>query len=361
MSAIYGILNLADSQRAFVNDIGHKLVFDAVNTALQMHNEDVDEALGIFVERDTEEHTVRYMLPIGGMAQPLGEYAPAAAVKNYGYWDTAYPIRGYGDSKSFTRVAQGYMTIQQLDAIVDGITHRDLSRVRQRLLTAIFEDTNLTWLDPTQNDASLTITRLANTDGTLYPPVLGSDTEADDDHYAETAYNVAAIADANNPVVTTRDEIVEHFNGRGTFGENIVYLHGTDQTPYLEAITGWVGNPDLGIAYGDDTDLSKDIANIPGRIHGRLSGCWLSEWAWIPATYCIAVHLDFPPLLRRVDPGYTGLGTGLQLVAVDKDHPLESARFENRYGFAAGNRLSAAVLEISGGGATYTPPTAYTE
>lgn len=363
MSNIFGILNLQDSQRAYVNDIGHRLVFDAINTVLDMHNTEVDQLLRIFVERDTVEHAYRYMLPMGGMAQPLGEYAPPADVKNYGYWDCEFPIRGWGDAKGWTRVAQGYLTVQQLDAVLDGLMQGNVWRIRQRLLIALFENDNLTWADPTQNGTNLTIRRLANTDGTLYPPVVGSITEAQDQHYRELDYTITNISAANNPIVTLRDEIIEHFGGRSSVGEEIIVFHNADATAKLEAIAGFVGIGDRYVNYGDDTDLSQMLAGIPGRIHGRLSGCWLSEWAWIPTTYMLAVHQDYPPLIRRVDPAFTGLGRGYHLVAENEDHPLTSAFYENRYGFGVGNRLSAAVAQITEhtNGEEYAPPDAYAE
>jgi hypothetical protein len=254
-----------------------------------------------------------------------------------------------------------YMSIAELDAHLDTIMIQDLNTIRWRILTSIFEDTNLTFTDPIHG--SITVTRLANTDGTLFPPVLGSETEADDDHYAEPAYNVAAIADANNPVDTTVQEIAEHFGGVGSHGKNFVYFHGADQTQYLAAITGYVALTDLFTSPGDQTATVAGYPNVPGRIHGRLSGAWLSEWdGWIPDTYCICILLGVPaPLMQRVDPADTGLASGLHLVTTNDQYPFISSHYENRFGFGCGNRLSAAVLEISGGGATYTPPTAYTE
>jgi hypothetical protein len=45
-------------------------------------------------------------------------------------------------------------------------------------------------------------------------------------------------------------------------------------------------------------------------------------------------------------------------VAEDEEYPLKSSHYRHRFGFGAGNRLSAVVMELANGG-SYTIPTAY--
>lgn len=361
MSGLAGILNISDTERAFVNTVGQQVVFDAVNQLLADYNEELALTTSVFIDRETEKFKMRYLLPGGGKLQRMGRQAPAGAWKRYGYYDVAFPLRQWGAQLAGDRVDMAYMTIAELDAHLDSIMIADLNTMRWRILTSIFEDTNLTFTDPIHGN--ITVTRLANTDGTLYPPVLGSETEADDDHYAETAYNVAAIAAANNPVVTIRDEIAEHFGGIGSAGREFVFFHANDMLTKLTAIAGYTAISDQYIQIASTTADVRAWPQVPGRVHGRGWGAWLVEWdGWIPDTYCMGILMGVPPpLMKRVDPADTGLGRGLQLVAVDREHPMVGSHFEHRYGLACGNRLSAAVLEVSGGGATYTPPTAYTE
>ena len=361
MSAIFGILGVADTEAAFLINMGQGLVFDAINEVLGYHQEDVQAATSLFVEGDTELFTQRWMAPGSGMLTPVGQdpRAPGPAVQRYGHWDVSYQLTEWSESLSFTRAGLAYMTLQELNAQLDTIMERSMARDRQRMLIALFEDTNLAWTDI--KHGGLTIRRLANTDGALYPPLPGSAAEAQDDHYIDAAYNVAGIADATTPTVDLRNEIIEHFGGRNSGGERILYLHGDDQTAYIEGLTDYAQVPDFGKEYGDDTDLAKLLAGVPGRLHGRTNGVWVSEWAWIPDEYGLAVHLDYPPLMRRVDTAASGMPRGLSLVARDRDHPLESAYYSERYGYGVGNRLSAACMEINAGDATYTPPAAYTQ
>jgi len=360
MSAILGVLGVEDTEAAFLINIGQELVFDAINLVLGYHNEDVAAATSVFVKGNTEKFTQRWMAPGSGTLTPVGQdpMAPGPAIGRYGYWDVSYPLREYSESMSGTRVALAYMTPAELDAWLDTIMERSIAQHRLRMLIALMESTNLTWVDI--KHGTLTVRRLANTDGAVYPPLPGATAEAQDTHYIDAAYNVAGIADATTPTVDLRDEVIEHFGGRQSGGEDILYIHGSDQTPYIVALTDYVRIPDRYVDYGDDTDLARALA-APGRLHGRCDGCWVTEWAWMPDEFGMAVHLRYPPLMRRVDTAASGLPSGLTMVAKDRDHPLESAYFSERFGYAVGNRLSAACIEINAGGATYTPPAAYAE
>jgi len=372
MAGLAGILNVSDSERAFVNTVGQEVVFGACNTLLAQYNAEVNAQMGVFVERETEKFKMRYLLPGGGKLQQMGRQAPAGAMKRNGYYDVAFPLRQWGAEQAGDRVDMAYMSIQELDAHLDTIMIQDLNTLRWRILVSLFEDTNYTFTDPIHGN--LTVTRLANTDGTLYPPIAGSEDEADDHHYLYTGYDVADIDATNNPVVTVRDEIAEHFGGLSVGGDNFVYFHGNDQTAYLQAIAGYNPVSDRFIQenvfaagaglvdYPLGTGLPQGWPKVPGRVHGRAWGVWLVEWdGWIPDQYGIGILLEVPaPLLMRVDPSDTGLGTGLQLVATDVNHPMQRASYEHRFGLGCGNRLSAACIEISEDG-SYAPPTAYAE
>lgn len=359
MSTLFGALGLDDNERATIGAIGQGLVFDAINAVFEEHNADVEKLLSVFVEKQTENYTERYLLPGGGKLQLLADQAPSAAVKRSGYWDVAYPLRGWGAALAGSRVSLAYMTVQELDAHLKTILAQDLYTLRWRVLTALFEDTNLTFADPIWGN--LTIRRLANGDGTLYPPVTGSETEEEENHYLYTGYDVADIDASNNPAATVRADLEHHFGGRGTYGDNVVLFHHSEATPYFAAISGYAPVDDKYVQLGDDTARAIGIPNVPGRVHGRLTGCWLSEWAAIPSLHYIGLHLDAPrPLVMRVDPASTGLGRGLHLVQVDREYPLQSAYYERRFGLGCGNRLSACAVEVSELG-SYTPPTGYAE
>jgi hypothetical protein len=358
MSGIFGILNLntTDNQRTFVNTVGQRIVYDAINELLTRYNAGLRAAMAVFVETETTQFKERYMLPGGGRLQRRGGQAQSGAVKAAGYWDVAYPLEDFGAQLASSDVAMAYMTMADLDRHLKTIFIQNTNTVRYEILKALVNNTQRTFTDPLHG--ALAVESLANGDSVTYPPVLGSEDEATDDHYLESGYVAADISDTNNPFVTIRDELEEHF-GAATGGENIVVFINSAQTAKVEALADFDEVPDRFIRVGDDTDVPEGLPNVPGRILGRVSGCWAVEWRWVPASYLMGIFMDAPrPLKVRRDPADTGLPSGLTLVATDETYPLLSSHYRHRFGIGVGNRLNGVVMELGNGG-TYTIPTGY--
>lgn len=359
MANIFAALGLQDSDRSFVNTIGQRAVYDATNTILAQYNADLRAAMRVFVGEATSDHKLRYKLPGGGRLQRRGGQAQSGAQKAYGSWDVAFPLEDFGAQLVGDDVALAYMSLQEYNRHLNSILIADQNTVRFELLKALFNNTERTFVDPIWG--SLLVEPLANGDSVTYPPVLGSESDATEDHYLETNYASSAISDTNNPFNTAANELEEHF-GAMQGGANIVSFINNAQVTKTRALADFVDLSDMGIVPGSNTATLQGLpSGIPGRIIGRLtdSGVWVSEWRWIPADYIVTTHLDAPPpLAERVDPVETGLGTGLQLVSTDADYPFQAARYRHRFGFGAANRLNGVVTECGTGG-TYTIPTAY--
>lgn len=361
MATIYGALGLNETDNLFVNTIGQQAVYDAVNQVLGEFSAAMQGAMGVFVEEDTTNYKERYKLPGAGKMQKMGQAALAqpASVKASGSWDVAYPLEEFSDSLGVDRVTYAYMTLNELDRHLTTIQNRYRNTVRHEIMRALFRSTAATFAD--EQYGSLTIQPLANGDGTLYPPVIGSESEADDTHLLESGYAASSISDSNNPYATVAAELEEHF-GTPTGGSNIVAFINNAQTAKTKALTDFVETEKLGIQLGDDTARAVGLPPmLPGRILGRESGAgvWVVEWRWIPANYIVAVHMDAPkPLKRRVD-SVQGLGSGaLQLIAENDKTPLLNSIYSARFGFGVANRLNGVVLELGTGG-SYTVPTGY--
>jgi hypothetical protein len=358
MAGIFGILGLSDTERVLANTVGQAVVYDGINQLVARYNEELAAALAVFVEEQTENFKERYKLPGGGRLQRRGGYAASAAVKAYGGYDVAYPLEDFGAQLADSDVALAYMTLQDLQRHLDTIFAQDANTVRYELLKAILNNTQDTFVDPLHG--SLTIEPLANGDSVTYPPVLGSESEATDNHYLEsTTYTAAQISDTNNPYATIRDELEEHF-GAVQGGANIAAFINNAQVAKTEALTDYVDLTDRFIQPGQDAATLFNLpGRMPGRLIGRTNGCWIFEWRWIPANYIVATDMDSPkPLKLRVDPANTGLPRGLALVGREDKHPLESAHYRHRFGLGCGNRLNGVVMELGTGG-TYTVPSGY--
>nr|ASV43908.1 putative capsid protein [Hot spring virus BHS1] len=358
MSGIFGALNINDTDRVYLSTLGQNVIYDAIQTLLERYNAEISAAMSVFVEAETDAHVERYKLPGGGRLQRLGNQAPSGAVKTVGSWDVGYPLEGFGATLAGNRIDMSYMTVQDLDRHLDTIFFMDTNTVRYEMLRALLNNTARTFVDPIWG--SLTVQPLANGDAVNYPPVLGSENEATENHYYGTGYTESAISDANDPYITIRDELEEHF-GAPTGGSNIVAFINNSTTPKTLALTKFDPVSDRFVLQASNKEYAvASLPNVPGRVLGRhAAGVWIVEWRWIPSGYILGIDLDAPkPLKKRVDPAYTGLPRGLSLIARDANYPIESSYYENRFGFGVGNRLNGVVLQLTNS-TSYTVPSGY--
>ena len=357
MAGIFGHLNLSDSDRVFSQTVGQQVVWSAVQDYLTRVNADLNAAMSVFLDRTTSNFKERYKLPGGGALQKRGSDGRYGAVKASGQWDVAFPLEDFGAAMAGNDVDMAYMTAAELDRHIQTIVIQNTNTVRFEILKALLDSGQDTFIDPL--NGSLSIEPLANGDSVVYPPVLGVETEATENHYLESGYAAASISDTNNPYATIKNELEEHF-GAPTGNSNIAVFVHPDQIAKTEALADYDPVNDRFTQPGDDTDQLTGLpAALPGRVVGRTNSCWVIEWRWIPTNYMLGIHLDAPkPLIRRIDPADTGLGDGLLLVTKDQDFPFETSVWRHRFGFGVGNRLNGVVMELGTGG-TYTIPTAY--
>lgn len=357
MSGLFGLLGVSDSERVFVSTLGQEVVYRATQELVTRYNMEQAEMISGFVERNTEAHKMRYKLPGGGRLQRMSGEAPSAEVKAYGGWDVGFPLEQFGAAVGGSRVRMAYMTVQDLNRHLQTVMIQDMNSMRFEMLRRMFNNTQHTFSDELWGN--LLVEPFSNGDANLYPPVLGVEIEATEDHYYHTGYTSANISDTNNPFLTIAAELEEHF-GKPLGGSNIVTYINTAQVAKVIALTAFVEVTDNWVVPGDDTAVPFAYpSNLPGRPIGRCSGCWVVEWDWIPADYILGMHLGAPnPLMMRNDPADVGLPRGLALVAKDTRYPLETANWEHRFGIGAGNRLNGVFLEFNA--SAWSIPTGYT-
>lgn len=360
MAYRFGVLTMADvDDYTLINNVGQGVVYQDLLKYLLQREADMQAALAVFVEGQTELYTENYKLPGGGMLQRRGGQAQSAAVKAGGSWDTAYPLEDFGAQIAWTDVVMGYMTVNEFNRHVQTVEEQDRNTLRFEMLRALMNDgggSYRTFTDPLWG--SLHIQPLANGDATVYSPVVGSSTEATENLYLESGYAASAISDTNNPFVTMVAKFVAHF-GRDNGGNNVAIFINTAQEAKTRALTDFVAVEDRFIRTSSLADVPQNLPSVPGTVIGRVSGAWIVVWDWIPANYMVGIQLGVePPLKMRVDPASTGIQRGLSLVATDQIYPFTMAHWRHRFGFGVGNRLNGLVMELGTGG-TYTIPTAY--
>jgi hypothetical protein len=357
MSTLYSLLNINDSDRVYVQTLGQGLVLDAITEIVARNNSEMNAAMSIFIEKTTEDFQDRYKLPGGGRMSERDTMTPGHAVKATGGWDVAWPLKDYGEQIGGDDVEMAHMLISDLQRHLSTILIRNADRVRHEILFALFNNTQRTVID---RRGTLLIEPLANNDTVVYPPVIGSNTEATENHYLASGYLPANISDVNNPFPVIRKELEHHF-GVATGGARVVnYVNSTHTEQISENITNHREVVDRFIDPGDDTDRPVNFPMVPStaRIVGRVSGTWHVEWDWIPENYILSIHEEAPkPLVMRVDPVDTGLARGLTLVARNETYPLEQSFWRHRFGIGAGNRVNGVVMHLTAG--AYTIPTGY--
>ncbi|MEL7434244.1 MAG: hypothetical protein AAFN11_09875, partial [Chloroflexota bacterium] len=207
---------------------------------------------------------------------------------------------------------------------------------------------------------TLTIKPLANNDAALYPPLIGADSDdtAQENHYLVSGYAATAISDDNNPYITIRNELEEHFGLNEGYGNCVAFIH-TDQVAATEALADFVDVTDVVVTPGDDTATVNGLPNVPGRIIGRVSGVWVSEWRYIPSGYILGTDLDQPaPTKVRVHRSEYGLPQALALVSEDERHPIMTRNYEHDMGVGVGNRLNGVIVQLKASG-SYDIPSRY--
>jgi hypothetical protein len=322
-----------------------------------MVNEDLARVTSLFIERTTEDHKFRYYLPADGELQRVSELGRPGERKITGSWDVALPLEGFGDALGTSRIDLAYMTLADYQRHVAGIALRAQNTLRKEILRTLFDNVNYTFTDKLRGD--LSIKALANTDGTLYPPIAGGTTAAEATHYVESNYLTASISDSNNPIKTISRALRARFTANGNLRRRVVLIASGAQD-YVEALTDFEPVNDANIARGANANqvLNAPVA-IPGEIIGYCNEAYVSVWEWLPANYMVGIDLQAEkPLQMRVDPGYTNLPRGLSLVTESDEFPLTKSDWQWRFGLGVVNRLNGYVLELGTGG-TYTIPTGY--
>lgn len=355
-TTIWGQLNLIDAQTP-VNQVGQTQTFQAIQIFIARHNAAIQEAISLLVGDTTTNIETFFETPGGGMMQEANQLTRPNAFKTFGRYNVGFPIRDARDQVAADDITLAYMTLQQVNRTIETIFVRHLNWVRFWMMKALFNNVNDTaWYEEAYG-RTVTIRRLANSDGTIYAPVINATDGADDNHYLVSNYTSANISNSNNPFPVLRDEIKEHF------GEDvrIVVFINPAQSTVVKALADFTGYGDPLVRQPLDAEVITGSApDVPGIIIGRIANVWVSEWTTIPADYMYAQDISQPgPLTKRVDIPTDIAGRGqLALIARQVEFPLQEAFWRDRHGYGVSNRLSAAIMQFKASG-SYDIPTIY--
>lgn len=355
MSTVYGILNASDTST--LENVGVEAVFRASQQIVAAHREELDRALTIFVQpAPTTNYKEIYKTLTGGRMQEVNEYGQPLAVKATGEYEVAYPLQDFQESIAVTRVTEAKMTLREYQRHLDNINDRHTSRMRYLILRPLLNNVNETWRDPLYGD--LTLRRLANSDGTIYPPLPNAEDGAQDSHYLVSGYTSANISNTNNPIATLRMEVSEHLPG------DLAVFINSAETGKITALADFVQASDPYIRDGANRDtIITPFSTAPGSYLGRMRGAAgagtnVFEWDYIPSGYILMINVsDDAPLKKRVDPEEVLRGYSM-IPGANPQYPLREAIFGERCGFGVAERTAAAVMQLKASGA-YDIPSGY--
>lgn len=347
--SIYGILNVADTKNFLVSQNDEVLVFDAINMLLDRYNQDLAEAVRVFVDGDTTQHQIRYFQPGAGEMQEGTEFTRPGAVKSGQSYTVGFGLRDFRDQIAWNDISYAYATVQQLDLQVKTVMIRHRNTVRKHILKAIFNNAQYTFDDPQHGD--VIVYPLANGDATLYPPTIGNQTPATANHYV--ASNMASITDGTNPLPTYRDLLLSRDSDANLYA----FVNATTANQ-IRALLAFVDVADPNIRQFQGTEAVYNGPSVPGQVIGRVNDMWIVQWNQIPAGYVVVTDISKPaPLMRRLDAVEVPGRGQLTLVAQQQEHPVMSSFFRDRHGFGVGNRLNTVIGQVTG--AAYVVPSAY--
>lgn len=355
MTLLGGILKVADTTP--LAGIPVRELSDAVNALNERYVTERNTWDNFLVERETDEHQVKHLLTGIDEGQELGEDGAPIETHVGGKVDVGFPWKRWGWAVGWTYEAFQRMTVADMERNIAARQGGNAKRHLREQFRALMSNANYDYLD--EDFGTITVRRLANTDGTLFPPVSTSDSEADDTHYLVSGYANNAMSATQNPFVTLKNEIVEHF---GSNQRVVAIINPAQRAEVVTDIPNFTDAPTIGIRTGADTAVAEPLGvSVPGTFLGvdNDSGVWVyvNEEGRVPADYILSSIVGVaPPLWRRV-PGTQSL-RGFKLESEHEHDPMFKRIYRDRFGYGVANRLSTAIMQLKASG-SYDIPSAY--
>jgi len=358
MSTAFGFLNLEHLYNQRVTQVGVQRIYDAIRESLEVHTEELDGLMRVFVRKTTVAQE-QIELPGTGTLQPLTESGTPLPVRPSGNYTVAYPVKGGGTAWATDRVSQAMLTVEEANRFTWDAQRRDADWNIRHILAAIFTNTTYTYADKVGPNGAkglgdITIQPLANGDTVTYVR-RNTGQASTDNHYLAQAN---AIDNSNNPFGNMRDELVEHPSNSGPL---VCYIP-TNLRDSVGGLTEFVefhGEGVLRIAADDDEIVSAVPDLGPGdEIVGYLksSKFWIIEWGRLPDNYMIAqARGAMPPLKMREWPAAELQGFFTELWKPESG--LNQVNLIRYAGYGVAHRVSTLVQRIGNG--SYAIPSGY--
>jgi hypothetical protein len=347
---------LATAFNTTVAQFGEDLAWQAIEQALEAHNQQLQEAMGEFVE-DSTDRLRRYGGPDTMAMEELDEFGTPDAQKISAGVTVAFPLKFYGIALQWTRLYFINHMASELAAQVTAAQDADVKAIQREMKKALFLKDNYTFVDRRVDGISLAVKALVNADSAAIPlaPDGTSFNGATHTHYlGATAAWPSTTANRATDLNALSSTVLEHFLS----GQVLVYINRAEEasvrtadgfTPYVDARLIQGGGLTTAVARG-----SLDVSNVANRAIGILGPAEIWVKPWVPAGYIACVHAGGggAALVRRTRAAGGG---NLELQFDNEIYPLRSRALGREFGFGVFNRVAAACLYT--GATSYTNPT----
>ena len=348
MAILYGFHNVQEILDRRVAEVPENVVFDAMAAAAAAHNQDLNDAMSIFVQT-VQEHQVGVGVQTENELQPVDEWGRPDPVRFPPPAARAFPLKMAQTSIALNYVLSQKMTVQDLNDRLENMFLADTRWMRRQLLGALFTNVPYAFADPQYG--GLTVTPLANNDTEQYFRTNGS-IGVDTHHKGSAAMDAAMMVDLH-------DELVEHDLNGGADAQ-VVALIATNLVATAKALPGFVNttDPNVTAGTGNDQYVGSFAATAPGTPIGydEDARVHLREWPTLPSNYVVGItNGAVPPIAMREDPEASLRGFGE--IPGRTDMPYLQRIWSRRAGFGAYNRVGAVVYQTNN--VTYSIPTGY--
>lgn len=352
-TVLYGFHNLQSIKNERVTDSTIPVIGDAVQQAVDFHNEETDATQALLAE-PTTRHSERFKVATAARLQPVDETGRARPIQTRGYFDVAYPIKEGAIAEGDTYIASVLKTVGDVEQTTATMLIADANWMTDQLLAAAYNNADWTYEDDLEGP--LVVKPIANGDSQTYFTVSGASTGTTQ---TNTLAQVDDIDDTHNALDTGARQL-RKFPGQNGQSVQIVSLVPTNLINDVMNLAGFMDEPDDNVQTGANTDVLRRGPGVrtPGILRGydKVSRTWVVEWDRMVDDYIIQVVASGPRPLARREYDDARL-RGFNMIGQRNDVPYYERQYRRYAGFGARNRTAMVVTRI--GNASYAIPTNY--
>jgi hypothetical protein len=345
---------LATAFNTTVANFGEDLAWQAIQDALDAHNQQLGESLRELVE-DTTDRLRRYGGPDSMAMEELDEFGTPDAQKIAAGITVGFPLKFYGIGLQWTRLYFMNKMASELAAQVVATQDADVKAIHRELKKALFLSSNYTFVDRRVDGVSLPVKALVNADGAVIPIAPDGTTfnGATHTHYlGATAAWPSTTANRATDLNAGINTVLEHFLA----GQILIFINRAEEVSVKAAdtFTAYLDARLIPATTATAARAPLDMVNVANRAIGVFGAAEVWVKPWVPPGYILFMHVGGGgnALVRRTR---NGGGGNLELLFDDEAYPLRARTFGREFGFGVYNRVAAAALYT--GGTSYTNPT----